>query len=61
MTQEKSSVFKVNLIKDLRVEDTSATSLEVDIWLKGATGTGPGAIRTLEITKTGQISVKEIP
>jgi prepilin-type N-terminal cleavage/methylation domain-containing protein len=36
----------------------SATSVEIDIRLKGSTGTGVGEVRTVEITKTGQIVVK---
>lgn len=35
-----------------------ATSVEIDIRLKGTTGSTVGEVRTVEITKTGQISVK---
>lgn len=41
--------------------EVDASSVEVDIARKGSTGSGPGAIRTLEVTATGQISVKSIP
>jgi len=41
--------------------EVDATSVEVDISRRGSTGTGPGDVRTLEVTATGQISVKNIP
>lgn len=35
-----------------------ATSIEIDIARVGSTGTGPGDIRTVEVTSAGQISVQ---
>lgn len=39
-------------------ELTNTSSVEVDIARRGATGTGPDVVRTLEITSTGQIAVQ---
>lgn len=38
-----------------------ASSVEVDISRRGVTTSGPGDVRTLEVTATGQIAVKPIP
>jgi len=38
-----------------------ASSVEIDIARKGATGSGPGDVRTVEVTATGQISVLNAP
>ncbi len=37
---------------------STASAIEIDVRLKGTTGTGAGKVRTVEITKTGQIAVK---
>lgn len=37
------------------------TSVEIDIARRGKTGAGPGEVRTVEVTSTGQISVQNIP
>jgi type II secretory pathway pseudopilin PulG len=34
--------------------------VEIDIRLQGTTGNGPGEVRTIEVTRAGQISVKNI-
>jgi hypothetical protein len=39
---------------------SSVYGLEIDLRLKGTTGTGPREVRTIEITRAGQISVKDI-
>lgn len=39
-------------------ELTDTSSIEIDVARRGETGTGPGVIRTLEITSTGQITVQ---
>jgi prepilin-type N-terminal cleavage/methylation domain-containing protein len=39
----------------------STTFIEIDVARRGAVGVGCGEIRTVEITKTGQISVKTCP
>ncbi len=36
----------------------SVYGIEIDIRLKGTSGSGPGEIRTIEITRAGQITVK---
>ena len=36
----------------------SVSAVEIDVRTKGTTGTGNGKIRTVEITRTGQITVK---
>jgi prepilin-type N-terminal cleavage/methylation domain-containing protein len=41
--------------------EVNASSVEIDISRRGSTDTGPGDVRTLEVTATGQISVKNIP
>ena len=38
--------------------EVAAAAVEIDVALRGSTGTGPGDIRTVEITSTGQISVQ---
>lgn len=38
--------------------EIAVTSVEVDVAVRGATGTGNSVLRTLEITSTGQIAVK---
>jgi len=38
--------------------EVAASSVEIDVARRGATGSGPGDIRTVEITSTGQISVQ---
>jgi type II secretory pathway pseudopilin PulG len=38
--------------------EVSATGIEIDIARRDATGTGPGELRTVEVTATGQISVQ---
>ncbi len=40
--------------------DPGVQSVEIDVRLKGATGSGANAVRTLEITRAGQIAVKNI-
>lgn len=39
-------------------EPAGVTAIEVDIRLKGSTGSGVGDVRTVVITKTGQITVE---
>lgn len=39
-------------------EITTASRVEIDVARRGVTGTGVGVVRTLEITKTGQIAVQ---
>lgn len=39
---------------------SGVSGVEIDIRVKGTTGTGANKVRTLEITKVGQISVKDI-
>lgn len=50
---------------DARFFDTAgevnASGVEIDIARRGSTGSDPGAVRTVEVTATGQISVKDIP
>jgi prepilin-type N-terminal cleavage/methylation domain-containing protein len=41
--------------------EVNASSVEIDISRRGSTDAGPGDVRTLEVTATGQISVKNIP
>lgn len=36
----------------------AVNAVEIDVRLKGSTGTDVGAVRTIEITRTGQISVQ---
>lgn len=36
----------------------NAQAVEIDVRIKGASGNGGGVVRTIEITKTGQISVQ---
>lgn len=43
---------------DTNGELTAASGVEIDIRRRGSTGTGPGELRTIEITRTGQISVQ---
>lgn len=38
--------------------EINVTAVEVDVALRGATGSGNGVLRTVEITSTGQITVK---
>ncbi len=38
--------------------EINVTTVEVDVALRGATGSGNGVLRTVEITSTGQITVK---
>jgi type II secretory pathway pseudopilin PulG len=38
----------------------SINTVEIDIRVKGTSGTGVGEVRTVEITRTGQITVKNI-
>lgn len=38
--------------------ELAGSAVEIDIRLKGTTGTGVGEVRTVEITKTGQIIVQ---
>jgi prepilin-type N-terminal cleavage/methylation domain len=58
---EVSAIF-VRPNFDARFFDSSgelaASSLEIDVRRRGSTGTGPGDVRTIEITSTGQISVQ---
>ncbi len=39
-------------------EITNASTVEIDIRLKGTSGTGSGEVRTVEISRTGQITVQ---
>jgi len=39
---------------------TVVSGVEIDVRVRGNAGSGPGAVRTVEITRTGQISVKNI-
>lgn len=41
--------------------ELDVSSVEIDIARRDATGTGPGDVRTVEITSTGQIAVLDIP
>jgi type II secretory pathway pseudopilin PulG len=51
--------FDARFFRSTSVEQAGAT-IEIDIARREATGNGPGDIRTIEITKTGQIAVKSI-
>ncbi len=39
---------------------SAVSAIEIDVRLKGTTGTGPGEVRTVEISRTGQITVQSI-
>lgn len=53
--------FDAQLYKSANTEVLSGVSgVEIDLRVKGSTGTGPGELRTIEITRTGQITVKNI-
>jgi len=52
--------FDARFFKADGTEDTGATAVKIDIRLKGTSGAGTGKVRTVEITKTGQISVVPI-
>ena len=53
--------FDANLYTSSGVEVAdSIYAVEIDIRVRGQSGTGPGVVRTVEITRTGQISVKDI-
>lgn len=41
-------------------EDSSVSGVEIDVRVKGTSGDGANKVRTIEVTKTGQISVKNI-
>jgi type II secretory pathway pseudopilin PulG len=49
--------FDARFFKAGGVEDTTATAVKIDLRLRGTTGTGVEKVRTVEITRTGQISV----
>jgi type II secretory pathway pseudopilin PulG len=40
--------------------DAGVSGVEIDLRVIGSTGTGPGELRTIEITRAGQITVKNI-
>ncbi len=42
-------------------ELSTASGVEIDIVRRGASGTGCGELRTVEVTRTGQIAVKDCP
>ncbi len=53
--------FDAQLYKSANTEVLSGVSAaEIDLRVTGSTGTGPGELRTIEITRTGQITVKNI-
>jgi type II secretory pathway pseudopilin PulG len=62
ITGSELSVIFVRPNFDARFFDTggeiNASSVEIDIRRRGSTGTGPGEVRTIEVTSTGQISVQ---
>jgi prepilin-type N-terminal cleavage/methylation domain-containing protein len=39
---------------------STVSAVEIDIIVRGSSGVGAGGVRTVEITRTGQISVKDI-
>ncbi len=41
--------------------ESTADTVEIDIRVNGSTGSGPGEVRTVEVSKTGQITVKPTP
>lgn len=43
---------------DAPSSELSSETVEIDVALKGSTDTGPGDLRTIEITSTGQIAVQ---
>jgi prepilin-type N-terminal cleavage/methylation domain-containing protein len=53
--------FDALLYKSAGTEvDPGVQGVEIDIRLKGTTGTGPNEVRTIEITRAGQIAVKNL-
>jgi prepilin-type N-terminal cleavage/methylation domain-containing protein len=50
--------FDARFFTSAGTEVTTASTVEIDISLKGATGTGTGEVRTVEISRTGQITVQ---
>lgn len=53
--------FDARIFTGLNTEAlSSVTGVEIDIRVKGTSGNGPGELRTIEITRTGQITVKNI-
>jgi len=53
--------FDAGLYKAANDEAHSGISgVEIDLRVIGSTGTGPGELRTIEITRAGQITVKNI-
>lgn len=63
LTPTQVSIIFVRPNFDARFFDGSASELapdtvEIDVALKGSNGTGPGYLRTIEVTSTGQIAVK---
>lgn len=53
--------FDALLYKSASTQVLSGVSgLEIDLRVKGSTGTGPSELRTVEITRAGQITVKNI-
>jgi prepilin-type N-terminal cleavage/methylation domain-containing protein len=50
--------FDARFFSAAGVENTTASVAEIDIRLSGTTGYGPESVRTVEITRTGQITVQ---
>ncbi len=49
--------FDANFYQNNSGTPVNATAVQIDIRLKGTTGNGSGEVRTVEISKTGQITV----
>lgn len=49
--------FDARFFRAANTEVTAAT-IEIDIQLVGSSGTGPGEIRTIEVTSAGQVAVQ---
>lgn len=52
--------FDANFYQNNTGIPVNATAVQIDIRLKGTTGNGPGEVRTVEISKTGQITVLSV-
>ncbi len=50
--------FDARFFDGANSEITTASTVEIDIRLKGTSGTGSGEVRTVEISRTGQITVQ---
>ena len=50
--------FDARFFSSANTEIGGISALEIDVRLKGTSGTGLGKVRTIEITKTGQITIQ---